>query len=208
MAGVSRSATLVIAFLMRSRQMGYQDAFNLVKRRRKIVFLMAFRSALILHFWSNCKSTRPRWCHPSKNYRTSQLAQVGTLPNKPKCKREEAAKLNTTKDFNNPSTVSSSSVLPNKQNDRLPLPTAYNINEENIHRFKQTQMPLQDVPRPLLSSKLSLTSEVRSNGSHEWLPLKIWRVFSHPIKQANQRKVVEQFKLTLGVLRNRRGRAT
>ena len=43
MAGVSRSATLVIAFLMRSRQIGYQDAFDLVKRRRKIVFHMAFR---------------------------------------------------------------------------------------------------------------------------------------------------------------------
>jgi protein-tyrosine phosphatase len=38
MAGVSRSATLVIAYFMHSRSLPFKDAFNLVKSRRKIVF--------------------------------------------------------------------------------------------------------------------------------------------------------------------------
>jgi protein-tyrosine phosphatase len=42
MAGVSRSATLVIAYLMSSRRLSFNDAFKLVKSRRKIVFFMLF----------------------------------------------------------------------------------------------------------------------------------------------------------------------
>jgi protein-tyrosine phosphatase len=44
MAGVSRSATLVIAFLMRSRSLSFQQAFRLVKQKRKIVPQAAYRS--------------------------------------------------------------------------------------------------------------------------------------------------------------------
>lgn len=156
MAGVSRSATLVIAFLMRSRQIGYQEAFNLVKRRRKIVFFMAFRSALIPHFWSSCNSTRLRCCPPAKNYRTSQLVPAGTLLKLPKWNERETVNPNTTSDFSNPSTTFSSSALTDKSNDRLPL-HFYNINEENLHRFEQAEMPLQDVPRALRSAQLGLT---------------------------------------------------
>lgn len=37
MAGVSRSATLVMAFLMKSRNIGFSEAYALVKSKRKIV---------------------------------------------------------------------------------------------------------------------------------------------------------------------------
>lgn len=37
MAGISRSASLVIAFIMRSRGIGYDDAFNEVRRLRKCI---------------------------------------------------------------------------------------------------------------------------------------------------------------------------
>lgn len=37
MAGVSRSASLVIAYLMKSRNIGFNEAFGLVKSKRKIV---------------------------------------------------------------------------------------------------------------------------------------------------------------------------
>ena len=38
MAGVSRSATIVIAHLMKSRDLPFYEAFQLVKSKRKIVF--------------------------------------------------------------------------------------------------------------------------------------------------------------------------
>lgn len=37
MAGVSRSATLVIAYLMKSRNIGLKEAYAIVKSKRKIV---------------------------------------------------------------------------------------------------------------------------------------------------------------------------
>lgn len=123
MAGVSRSATLVIAFLMRSRQIGYQDAFDLVKRRRRIVFHMAFRSVRIPHFWSNCNSTSLRCCHPSKNCRTSQLVRVGTLPNPPKCSQNPQTKQITTSASFNQSTTSSSCVPASPKNDSPHFPS-------------------------------------------------------------------------------------
>lgn len=39
MAGVSRSATLVIAYLISSLNISFTDAFKMVKSKRKIVFL-------------------------------------------------------------------------------------------------------------------------------------------------------------------------
>lgn len=38
-------------------------------------------------------------------------------------------------------------------------------------------MPLQDVPSALLPAQLGLAHQVRSNGPHERLPIKIRRVF-------------------------------
>lgn len=38
MAGVSRSATIVIAYLMKKRKLSYDDAFKFVKTRRVIVW--------------------------------------------------------------------------------------------------------------------------------------------------------------------------
>jgi len=40
MAGISRSVTLVVAYLMESRAMKWKDAYQLVKRKRPIVNLM------------------------------------------------------------------------------------------------------------------------------------------------------------------------
>lgn len=37
MAGISRSATIVIAYLMKERGMNYADAYNYVKERRRII---------------------------------------------------------------------------------------------------------------------------------------------------------------------------
>lgn len=37
MAGISRSATIVIAYLMKERGMDYADAYNYVKERRRII---------------------------------------------------------------------------------------------------------------------------------------------------------------------------
>lgn len=36
-AGVSRSATIVIAYLMRTKGMGFQEAMNFVKKRRGVI---------------------------------------------------------------------------------------------------------------------------------------------------------------------------
>jgi protein tyrosine phosphatase len=38
MAGISRSATIVIAYLMKEKQMGFQEAYAYVKKKRSIVF--------------------------------------------------------------------------------------------------------------------------------------------------------------------------
>jgi predicted protein tyrosine phosphatase len=38
MAGISRSATIVIAYLMKEKQMGFQEAYAYTKRKRSIVF--------------------------------------------------------------------------------------------------------------------------------------------------------------------------
>lgn len=59
MAGVSRSATLVIAFLMRSRAVSFTEAFSLVKSRRKIVPPQAYRSTPTPPSSANYRSTRP-----------------------------------------------------------------------------------------------------------------------------------------------------
>lgn len=53
MAGISRSVTLVIAYLIKNRGMDYQSAFSLVKARRKIV-----------HFQSKADSSE-RWFYPT-----------------------------------------------------------------------------------------------------------------------------------------------
>ncbi len=46
-AGISRSATVVIAYIMRSKRYSLQDAFNFVKRKRSIIFPNAgFRQQL------------------------------------------------------------------------------------------------------------------------------------------------------------------
>ena len=39
-AGVSRSVSMVIAYLMREQNMNYEDAYRLVKSRRKIVAML------------------------------------------------------------------------------------------------------------------------------------------------------------------------
>jgi protein-tyrosine phosphatase len=81
MAGVSRSATLVIAFLMRSRLLSFEEAYNLVKQKRKIVFLLAFRYIPIHHLFNNYDSSNPNFSNQIKNSLTSQQAVAGTLPN-------------------------------------------------------------------------------------------------------------------------------
>ena len=37
-AGVSRSATCVIAYLMQERDMGFEDAFSFASKRRPVIF--------------------------------------------------------------------------------------------------------------------------------------------------------------------------
>jgi protein-tyrosine phosphatase len=50
MAGVSRSATLVIAYLMFSRRITFVEAFRLVKCRRRIVVPIIFRLVQTVRF--------------------------------------------------------------------------------------------------------------------------------------------------------------
>jgi dual specificity MAP kinase phosphatase/dual specificity phosphatase 12 len=57
MAGVSRSATLVIAYLMRSQSLSSNEAFRLVKSKRKIVTRKACRFRPIPPSSSSCRST-------------------------------------------------------------------------------------------------------------------------------------------------------
>lgn len=59
MAGVSRSATLVIAFLMRSRTISFTEAFSLVKSRRKIVPPQAYRSTPTPPSSASSRPTKP-----------------------------------------------------------------------------------------------------------------------------------------------------
>lgn len=44
MAGISRSVTLVLAYLMKHHKMTYDQAFNAVRRKRKIVYIYLLRS--------------------------------------------------------------------------------------------------------------------------------------------------------------------
>lgn len=37
MAGISRSVTIAIAFFIKKRNMGFEEAYAMVKKRRKIV---------------------------------------------------------------------------------------------------------------------------------------------------------------------------
>ena len=46
MAGISRSVSLVLAYLMKYHQMPLKEAFNGVRRKRRIVFLRLHRSTL------------------------------------------------------------------------------------------------------------------------------------------------------------------
>lgn len=58
MAGVSRSATLVIAYLMRARGMSLETAFAVVKKRRPIVCVCRGRLVPIRHSLSNLNVMR------------------------------------------------------------------------------------------------------------------------------------------------------
>jgi protein-tyrosine phosphatase len=46
MAGISRSVTLVLAYLMKHCKMSFEEAFDTVKKKRKIVCMLLFRSTL------------------------------------------------------------------------------------------------------------------------------------------------------------------
>ena len=48
MAGVSRSVSLLLAYLIKHRNMGFHDAFDFVKRKRRIVRVCSFRFILIV----------------------------------------------------------------------------------------------------------------------------------------------------------------
>ena len=43
MAGVSRSVSLLLAYLIKQKNMKYNDAYDLVKRKRRIVVDLLFR---------------------------------------------------------------------------------------------------------------------------------------------------------------------
>lgn len=47
MAGISRSVTLVLAYLMKHHNMTYDQAFQTVRRKRKIVLIYLLRSIQI-----------------------------------------------------------------------------------------------------------------------------------------------------------------
>lgn len=82
MAGVSRSATLIIAYLMRSQGLPFADAFRLVKRRRKIVRPAERRSPPTLPSSSSSSDSRPA-TPPSQRPPPSRISPpvpAGTLP--------------------------------------------------------------------------------------------------------------------------------
>ena len=47
LAGVSRSVCLVLAYLIKCREMSYQQAYNMIKTRRRIVEFSIFRFTLM-----------------------------------------------------------------------------------------------------------------------------------------------------------------
>jgi protein-tyrosine phosphatase len=47
MAGISRSVTLVLAYLIKYLKMSYQEAFHAVQRKRNKVRYISFRSTRI-----------------------------------------------------------------------------------------------------------------------------------------------------------------
>lgn len=131
MAGVSRSATLVIAFLMRSRLLSFEEAYNLVKQKRKIVFLLAFRSIPIHHLFNNYDSSRLNFSNQIKNSQTNQQAVLGILPNQ----KIWPLKNNTTKDSKNKFMI----CLSKKRRSKAVLDCyllLIIINEENIFGIK------------------------------------------------------------------------
>lgn len=61
MAGISRSATLVIAYLMKYMNMTMQQAFSTISSKRRKVSLFLFRSTRIQDLWNNSRNTRVFW---------------------------------------------------------------------------------------------------------------------------------------------------
>lgn len=70
MAGISRSATLVIAYLMKYHQLPLQQAFSLITRRRDKVNFMALRSILTQALSGNYRDS-------SKSFRAPQAIWEG-----------------------------------------------------------------------------------------------------------------------------------
>ena len=58
MAGISRSATLVIAYLMKYMNMTMQQAFSTISNKRRKVSILLSRSTPIPALWSNSRNTR------------------------------------------------------------------------------------------------------------------------------------------------------
>ena len=83
-AGVSRSATIVMAYLMKSQGMTLQQAHRLVKSKRPIVNMIQSRYTPTLPLCSSCRSMRkisaPQF-NPAKRAHgaSSQLLPVGTV---------------------------------------------------------------------------------------------------------------------------------
>jgi protein-tyrosine phosphatase len=53
MAGVSRSVTLVLAFLIKKKGMTYDEAYSMVKQRRRIVSVILFRYTRMMGLLDN-----------------------------------------------------------------------------------------------------------------------------------------------------------
>lgn len=56
MAGISRSVTLVLAYMMKHHNMTFEEAFEAVRRKRKIVLICSFRSTLTKASLDNSKN--------------------------------------------------------------------------------------------------------------------------------------------------------
>jgi protein-tyrosine phosphatase len=53
MAGVSRSVTLVLAFLIKKKGMTYDEAYSMVKQKRRIVSVILFRYTRMMGLLDN-----------------------------------------------------------------------------------------------------------------------------------------------------------
>lgn len=80
LAGISRSATIVIMYLMRTQRMGFESAFSFVKKRRKIIFPNPGFVRQLRVFSSQMKNKSPG-IPPDKARSHSKMRQEDFLSN-------------------------------------------------------------------------------------------------------------------------------